>query len=93
MAITVSKPEGPVYESQIETHITAQPLPQTTLYAPGGASSGNGKVATPQGFIALRIVQLIVAIIVIGLTSYLVAHNYRVSFPVSRFPHHLHAQD
>jgi hypothetical protein len=93
MAITASKPEGPVYETQVETQITAQPLPQTTVYAPGGASKGNEKVATPQGFIVLRIVQLIVAIVVIALTSYLVSNNYGVSFPVSRFPHHLHAQD
>jgi len=87
MAITVSKPEEPVYETQIETQITAQQQPQTTVYASGGASSGNLKVTTPKGFIALRIVQLIVAMVVIGLTSYLVANDSGISFSVTCFPH------
>lgn len=86
MAIGASKPEEPVYETQIETQITAQPQAYTTVDAPEGTSSGNEKVAAPRGYIALRIVQLVVAVIAIGLTSYLIANDYGVSFSVSRFP-------
>jgi hypothetical protein len=95
MAIGASKTEGPVFETQIETQITAQP---------GGTSSGNEKVSTPKDFIVLRIVQLIIAVIAIGLTSYLmviaiglnsylIGKDHGVSFSVTRFPHYLHGLD
>jgi len=65
--------------SQPEEQISAQPQAQTTL--------GNVKVATPLGFIALRIVQLIVALAILGLTAYLLYQDYGVPVPVTRFPH------
>ena len=87
MAIGAYKPEEPVFETQTETQITVQPELQMTVHASGGnTSSRNQKVATPRGLFALRIVQLIVAIIVIGLTSYLISSDYGVSFAVIRFP-------
>jgi hypothetical protein len=78
MAITASK---------TEEQIPAQPQAQTTVSASRGTWIGNAKVATPQGFIALRIVQLIIALIVLGLTSYLLSKNYGVSIDVTHFPY------
>jgi len=90
MAIGAYKPEEPVFETQIETQITAQP---ETAYGPGDTSTGNEKIATPQGFLALRIVQIVVAVIALGLTSYLIAKDNGVSFSVTGFTLLLHDLD
>jgi len=81
MAIGAHKPEEPVFETQTETQITEL---QMTVHASGG--NVLQKVATPRGLFALRIAQLIVAIIVIGLTSYLISSDYGLTFSVIRFP-------
>ncbi len=94
MAITTtSNLEEPAFAPQAQLEVQPQPQPQPVAYSSGNTPIGNANIPVPNGFIALRIAQLIVAIVVLGLTGFLISNNVDVSFSVIYIPHCLYTLD
>lgn len=71
MAITADRHNVPAHEPQA----------QTTSYSTTPAVSNGHIVHMPKGFIAVRILQLIFAILVLALSGFLMNHTYYGTYP------------